>query len=59
MQEKTKVVIVGNIAFDVNTFPDRDNGKDKVVINNGGAGYYALMLVQELFQLMTTDSQIE
>lgn len=43
MQEKTKVVIVGNIAFDVNTFPDRDNGKDKVVINNGGAGYYSLI----------------
>lgn len=38
-----KVVIVGNIAFDVNTFPNRNKGKDKVVINKGGAGYYSLI----------------
>lgn len=37
------VVIVGNIAFDINTFPKRDNGKDKIVVNNGGAGYYSLI----------------
>lgn len=43
MKEKIKVVIVGNIAFDVNTFPARNNGKDKVVINKGGAGYYSLI----------------
>lgn len=43
MKEKIKVVIVGNIAFDVNTFPGRDNGRDKVVVNKGGAGYYSLI----------------
>lgn len=43
MKEKIKVVIVGNIAFDVNTFPGRDNGKDKVVVNKGGSGYYSLI----------------
>ena len=26
------VVIVGNIAHDVNTFPNRDNGKDLGVV---------------------------
>lgn len=26
---KVDVVIVGNIAFDINTFPNRDNGKTK------------------------------
>lgn len=41
--DNVNVVIVGNIAFDVNTFPNRENGKDKVVINNGGAGYYSLI----------------
>ena len=41
--KKIKVVIVGNIAYDINTFPDRDNGKDKIVVNNGGAGYYSLI----------------
>lgn len=41
--EDVKVVIVGNIAFDVNIFPNQENGKDKVVINKGGAGYYALI----------------
>lgn len=40
---KVDVVIVGNIAFDINTFPNRDNGKDKVVTNKGGAGYYSLI----------------
>ena len=33
MKEKIKVVIIGNIAFDVNTFSGRDNGRDKVVVN--------------------------
>ena len=37
------VVIVGNIAHDINTFPKRENGKDKIVVNNGGAGYYSLI----------------
>lgn len=37
------VVIVGNIAHDVNTFPGRNNGQNKIVINNGGAGYYSLI----------------
>ncbi len=37
------VVIVGNIAFDINTFPNRNDGKDLVVWNNGGAGYYSLI----------------
>lgn len=41
--ENVKVVIVGNIAFDINTFLQRENGKDKIVINNGGAGYYSLI----------------
>ena len=41
--ENIKVVIVGNIAFDINTFPCRDNGKDKIVVNRGGAGYYSLI----------------
>lgn len=40
---KIDVVIVGNIAYDINTFPNREKGKDKVVINNGGAGYYSLI----------------
>ena len=40
MKDKVKVVIVGNIAFDVNTFPGRDNGRDKVVVNKGGAGLF-------------------
>lgn len=38
-----KVVIVGNIAFDVNTFQNRNEGKDKIVVNKGGAGYYSLI----------------
>lgn len=37
------VVIVGNIAYDINTFPNREKGKTKIVINNGGAGYYSLI----------------
>lgn len=37
------VVIVGNIAHDINTFPRRDHGSDLVVSNNGGAGYYSLI----------------
>lgn len=37
------VVIVGNIAFDVNTFPGRGNVKEKTIINNGGAGYYSVI----------------
>lgn len=37
------LVIVGNIAFDVNTFPKRNNGIDEIVTNNGGAGYYSLI----------------
>ena len=43
LKNKIKVVIVGNIAFDVNTFPGRDNGKDLIIVNNGGAGYYSLI----------------
>lgn len=41
--ENPKVVIVGNIAFDVNTFLSRNNGKEKIVVNRGGAGYYSLI----------------
>ena len=41
--KKVDVVIVGNIAYDVNTFPNRNNGKAKIVVNNGGAGYYSLI----------------
>lgn len=41
--ENIKVVIVGNIAYDVNTFPSKDNKSNKIVINNGGAGYYSLI----------------
>lgn len=37
------VVIVGNIAHDVNTFLKRYNGMDKIAINNGGSGYYSLI----------------
>lgn len=37
------VVIVGNIAYDINTFPGRNNGEDLVIRNNGGAGYYSLI----------------
>ena len=37
------VVIVGNIAYDINTFPRRDKDTDKVVINRGGEGYYSLI----------------
>lgn len=43
MEQKINVVIVGNIAFDINTFPKRNNGRDKVVTNKGGAGYYSLI----------------
>ncbi|MBE6147372.1 MAG: hypothetical protein E7168_03435 [Firmicutes bacterium] len=38
-----KVVIVGNIAYDINTFPKRDNDNDKVMVNRGGSGYYSLV----------------
>ena len=41
--DKINVVIVGNIALDINTFPKRDNGNNKIVINNGGSGYYSLI----------------
>ena len=37
------VVIVGNVAYDINTFPKRNNGKDKIVVNRGGSGYYSLI----------------
>ena len=41
--DEINVVIVGNIAYDINTFPKRDNGKNKVVVNRGGSGYYSLI----------------
>lgn len=41
--DKINVVIVGNIAYDINTFPKRDNGKNKIVVNRGGSGYYSLI----------------
>ena len=37
------LVIVGNIAFDVNRFPLRDDGQDLTVTNVGGAGFYSLL----------------
>jgi sugar/nucleoside kinase (ribokinase family) len=37
------LIIVGNIAFDVNTFPGRDMGEDLTITNCGGAGYYSLV----------------
>ena len=41
--DEISVVIVGNIAYDINTFPKRDDGKDKIVVNRGGSGYYSLV----------------
>lgn len=38
---KINVVIVGNIAYDVNTFLNQDG--NKTVINRGGSGYYSLI----------------
>lgn len=43
MDNKVNAVIVGNCAFDVNTFLDRDGLKEKVVINKGGACLYSLI----------------
>lgn len=37
------LVIVGNIAFDINQFPGRDHGNDVTVTNVGGAGFYSLL----------------
>lgn len=37
------LIIVGNIALDINTFPGRDNSADLIVTNIGGAGYYSLL----------------
>lgn len=37
------LVIVGNIAFDINQFPRRDHGNDVIVTNVGGAGFYSLL----------------
>lgn len=43
MSKNVNAVIVGNCAFDVNTFLDRDGEKEKVVVNNGGACLYSLI----------------
>jgi len=40
MSKYPNIVIVGNVAFDVNTFLHRHN---RTVINNGGAGFYSLI----------------
>jgi len=37
------LAIVGNMAFDINCFPKRNNGKDEIITNTGGAGYYSLI----------------
>lgn len=37
------VVVVGNIAYDVNTFLNRDGEENKTVVNNGGACWYSLI----------------
>lgn len=39
--DSVEVVIVGNIAFDVNTFLERNDGKDITVTNKGGACLYS------------------
>lgn len=36
------LIVIGNVAFDVNTFPGRDNGKDYTRTNIGGAGFYSI-----------------
>lgn len=43
MSKNVNAVIIGNCAFDVNTFLDRDGEKEKVVVNNGGACLYSLI----------------
>lgn len=43
MSNKVNAVIVGNCAFDVNTFLNRDGMKEKVVTNKGGACLYSLI----------------
>ncbi len=37
------LIVMGDTAFDVNTFPGRDSGKDRVVTNIGGAAYYSIL----------------
>jgi sugar/nucleoside kinase (ribokinase family) len=37
------LVVIGNIAFDVNSFPRGHEAKCQVVINLGGAGFYSLL----------------
>lgn len=43
MKKLVNAVIIGNTAFDVNTFLNRDGLKEKVVINKGGACLYSLI----------------
>jgi sugar/nucleoside kinase (ribokinase family) len=41
LNDNINFVVVGNIAYDVNTFPKRKDNQDEVVINNGGACLYS------------------
>jgi len=43
MAKRVNAVIIGNTAFDINTFLNRDNQNEKKVINQGGACIYSLM----------------
>ena len=43
MDKKIEAVIIGNSAYDVNTFLNRDNLKEKTVTNKGGACLYSLI----------------
>lgn len=45
MKKETVIdaVIIGNTAFDVNTFLNRDGLKEKTIINKGGACLYSLI----------------
>lgn len=41
--KKIDAVIIGNTAYDVNTFLNRDGMEEKIVVNNGGACLYSLI----------------
>lgn len=43
MQEKINAVIIGNSAYDINTFLNRDGLKEKTITNKGGACLYSLI----------------
>ncbi len=43
MEKNINAVIVGNTAFDINTFLNRDGQKEKTITNKGGACIYSLI----------------